>query len=187
MASCVRLRVRTLFCVRVGVGIFGVTSVRDEGESCWGWIHVVSILIAVALHGIALYAVASLSTNLSLSKNRLPLSCVCKKPLPHPMLQVRPRAYSKPRPLCRAKPKACTRRRFPHLGMRYLPPIYLHPLLLPWPAHLYRLYQTRREPRHLKVRHLPRALRWDRTWHFFARCAPLWFTRGYPEKWGKRA
>lgn len=33
---------------------------RDEGESCWGWIHVVSILIAVALHGIALYAVASL-------------------------------------------------------------------------------------------------------------------------------
>lgn len=60
MASCVRLRVRTLFCVRVGVGTFGVTSVRDEGESCWGWIHVVSILIAVALHGIALYAVASL-------------------------------------------------------------------------------------------------------------------------------
>lgn len=33
---------------------------RDEEKSCWGWIHVVSILIAVALHGLALYAVANL-------------------------------------------------------------------------------------------------------------------------------
>lgn len=31
----------------------------DEGKSCWGWIHVISVLIALALHGMLLYIVAS--------------------------------------------------------------------------------------------------------------------------------
>lgn len=45
---------------RGGRGVLWVTSVRNEAKPAWGWIHVVSILIAVALHGLALYAVASL-------------------------------------------------------------------------------------------------------------------------------
>ena len=51
-------RARALLCLR-GMGAF-VVSVRDEAKPCWGWIHVVSIFVAVALHGLALYAVASL-------------------------------------------------------------------------------------------------------------------------------
>lgn len=35
------------------------SSVSDEGKFCWGWIHVVSILTALALHGMLLYVVAS--------------------------------------------------------------------------------------------------------------------------------
>lgn len=37
-----------------------MTSVRSERKSSWGWVHVVSLLVAVALHGLALYAVAHL-------------------------------------------------------------------------------------------------------------------------------
>lgn len=32
----------------------------DEGKFCWRWVHVVSILIALALHAMALYVVAGL-------------------------------------------------------------------------------------------------------------------------------
>lgn len=35
------------------------SSVCDERKSCWGWIHAVSMLMALALHGMLLYIVAS--------------------------------------------------------------------------------------------------------------------------------
>lgn len=84
----------------------------DEGKSYWGWVHVVSILIALTLHVMALYLVASLLNKTVSQPKPLTLVVRMQKASPAPdapalksgVEQVVTTSPSKPKSLHKALP-----------------------------------------------------------------------------------